>query len=53
MSTLAYTLATSSSSLVALTDVSPTGENKTFTVKADGTIAVTVPPHSGRVLVRK
>ena len=36
-----------------LTDVSPLGENKTFTVRADGTIAVTVPPRSGRVLVRK
>ncbi len=36
-----------------LTDVGPTGEMKTFTVKGDGTIAVTVPPRSGRILVRK
>ncbi|MBA3393738.1 MAG: alpha-amylase [Deltaproteobacteria bacterium] len=36
-----------------LTDIAPGGENKTFTVKGDGTIAVTVPPQSGRVLVRK
>ena len=36
-----------------LTDVGPTGEMKTFSVKSDGTIAVTVPPRSGRILVRK
>jgi glycosidase len=36
-----------------LTDVMPGGESKTFVVKADGTIAVTVPARSGRVLVRK
>jgi alpha-amylase len=36
-----------------LTDVGPAGEMKTFTVKGDGTIAVTVPPRSGRILVRK
>ena len=36
-----------------LTDVSPSGEMKTFTVKADGTVAVAVPPRSGRILVRK
>jgi len=36
-----------------LTDVMPGGNNATFTVKADGTIAVTVPARSGRVLVRK
>jgi alpha-amylase len=36
-----------------LTDVGPQGEMKTFTVKSDGTVAVTVPPRSGRILVRK
>lgn len=36
-----------------LTDVGPTGEMKTFTVKPDQTIAITVPPRSGRILVRK
>jgi alpha-amylase len=36
-----------------LTDVGPQGEMKTFTVKADGTVAITVPPRSGRILVRK
>jgi alpha-amylase len=35
-----------------LTDIAP-GGGDTFTVKADGTIAVTVPPRSGRVLVKK
>jgi glycosidase len=36
-----------------LTDVAPNGEGKTFTVKGDGTVAVSVPPRSARVLVRK
>ena len=36
-----------------LTDVMPGGESQTFTVKTDGTIAVTVPAKSGRVLIRK
>jgi hypothetical protein len=31
----------------------PGGNNATFMVRADGTIAVTVPARSGRVLVRK
>ena len=35
-----------------LTDIVP-GGGGTFTVKADGTIAVTVPARSGRVLVKK
>jgi hypothetical protein len=36
-----------------LTDVMPGTDNMTFTVKADGTIDVTVPARSGRVLVKK
>ena len=36
-----------------LTDVMPGGNNATFMVRGDGTIAVTVPARSGRVLVRK
>jgi len=36
-----------------LTDIMPGSDGKTFTVKPDGTIDVTVPPRSGRVLVRK
>ena len=35
-----------------LTDVMPGGGSQTFTVGAGGTIAVSVPPRSGRVLVR-
>ncbi|MEO8706516.1 MAG: alpha-amylase family glycosyl hydrolase, partial [Kofleriaceae bacterium] len=36
-----------------LVDAMPGGESATFTVKADGTIAVPVPPRSGRVLIRQ
>ena len=36
-----------------LKDIVPGGGSTTFTVKADGTVAVTVPAHSGRVLVRQ
>jgi alpha-amylase len=36
-----------------LKDVVPGAGATTFTVKADGTVAVTVPAHSGRVLVRQ
>jgi alpha-amylase len=36
-----------------LVDAMPGGEAATFTVKADGTVAVTVPPRSGRVLIRQ
>ena len=36
-----------------LTDVMPGGDGATFTVKTDGTVAVTVPARSGRVLVKK
>src|SRR5688572_17163083 len=46
-------LRTSLPANTTLTDVSPTGEGKTFVVKSDGTIAVTVPPRSGRILVRR
>ena len=28
----------------------PGSDGATFTVKSDGTVAVTVPPHSGRVV---
>ncbi|HTJ41695.1 MAG TPA: alpha-amylase family glycosyl hydrolase [Kofleriaceae bacterium] len=35
-----------------LKDVSPDGGGKTFTVGAGGSIDVSVPPHSGRVLVK-
>ncbi|MDQ3369317.1 MAG: alpha-amylase family glycosyl hydrolase [Myxococcota bacterium] len=35
-----------------LTDVMPGGDARTFTVAANGTIAVTVPARSGRVLVK-
>jgi len=35
-----------------LTDVMPGGERQTFTVAGDGSIAVSVPPRSARVLVR-
>jgi alpha-amylase len=35
-----------------LTDVAPGGERQTFTVAGDGTLAVSVPPRSARVLVR-
>ena len=44
---------TSLSPGTTLTDVMPGSDGKTFTVKADGTIAVAVPARSGRVLVRK
>jgi alpha-amylase len=44
---------TSLSPGTTLTDVMPGSDGKTFTVKADGTIAVGVPARSGRVLVRK
>ena len=36
-----------------LTDVMPGTDGKTFTVRADGTVPVTVPPRSGRVLVKR
>jgi hypothetical protein len=36
-----------------LTDVMPGGDGATFTVKTDGTVAVTVPARTGRVLVKK
>ncbi len=36
-----------------LTDIMPGNDGQTFTVKADGTLDVTVPAHSGRVLVRQ
>jgi len=36
-----------------LTDVMPGSDGATFTVKSDGTVAVTVPARSGRVLVNK
>ncbi len=36
-----------------LTDVMPGSDGKTFTVNADGTVAVTVPARFSRVLVRK
>jgi alpha-amylase len=36
-----------------LTDAMPGGEARTFTVRSDGTIAVTVPARSGRVLVKR
>ena len=36
-----------------LHDVFPGHEADTFTVKADGTIDVTVPAHTGRVLVKQ
>src|SRR5262249_17929784 len=36
-----------------LTDVMPGSDGATFTVKSDGTVAVTVPARSGRVLVKK
>ena len=35
-----------------LTDIMPGGTGETFTVKADGTIAVPVTARSGRVLIR-
>ena len=35
-----------------LQDIMPGNDGKTFTVKANGTVAVTVPARSGRVLVR-
>jgi hypothetical protein len=46
-------LRTSFSPGTTLTDVMPGGESRTFTVKPDGSIAVTVPARSGRVLVRR
>jgi hypothetical protein len=36
-----------------LTDVMPGSDGATFTVKSDGTVDVTVPARSGRVLVKK
>jgi len=36
-----------------LTDIMPGSDGATFTVKSDGTIAVTVAPRSGRVLVKR
>jgi glycosidase len=36
-----------------LADVMPGSDGATFTVKADGTVAVTVPARSGRVLVKR
>jgi glycosidase len=36
-----------------LTDVMPGSDGATFTVKSDGTVAVSVPARSGRVLVKK
>jgi hypothetical protein len=36
-----------------LTDVMPGSDGATFTVKSDGTVAVSVPARSGRVLVRQ
>lgn len=36
-----------------LTDVMPGSDGMTFTVAGNGTVAVTVPPRSGRVLVRR
>jgi len=36
-----------------LTDVMPGSDGATFTVRGDGTIAVMVAPHSGRVLVKR
>ena len=36
-----------------LTDVMPGANGQTFTVRGDGTVQVTVPPRSGRVLVRR
>jgi glycosidase len=36
-----------------LTDVMPGTDGATFTVRGDGTVAVTVPARSGRVLVKK
>ena len=35
-----------------LKDLMPGSDGKTFTVKSDGTVAVTVPPRSGRVLAK-
>ena len=45
-------LDTSFAAGTVLTDIAP-GGGGTFTVKADGTVAVTVPPRSGRVLVKR
>jgi len=36
-----------------LTDVMPGSDGTTYTVRSDGTVAVTVPARSGRVLVRR
>ncbi len=36
-----------------LTDIMPGSDGQTFTVKSDGTVAISVPPRSGRVLVRR
>ncbi|HLL20732.1 MAG TPA: alpha-amylase family glycosyl hydrolase, partial [Kofleriaceae bacterium] len=36
-----------------LTDIAPNGEARTLVVKGDGSVAVSVPPRSGRILVRK
>jgi glycosidase len=36
-----------------LKDIMPGSDGKTFTVKSDGTVAVTVPPRSGRVLAKQ
>lgn len=44
-------LDTSIAAGATLTDVMPGANNATFTVKADGTVGITVPPRSGRVLV--
>ncbi|MBS1118377.1 MAG: Neopullulanase [Deltaproteobacteria bacterium] len=46
-------VATSFPAGTVLTDVMPGGESLTFTVKVDRTIDVTVPAHSGRVLIKK
>ena len=36
-----------------LVDAMPNSDGTTFTVKLDGSVDVMVPPHSGRVLVKK
>jgi alpha-amylase len=46
-------LATSFPAGTTLVDVMPGGDRQTFTVRSDGTIAVTVPARSGRVLIRQ
>ena len=45
-------MATSFPAGTTLVDVMPGGARETFTVRGDGSIAVTVPARSGRVLVR-